>query len=88
MNKEMEYIKNESNRYRLVRTELIFAPLLVVAPFLLGLYFINDWFYRDITLNQLELEIELILGIIVIIANIAFDIPFLKSLKQNLKKSK
>ena len=84
----MEYIENETSKYRLIRTELIFAPLLVIAPFLLGIHLISDWYLRDLTLNQLELEIELFLGIIIIFANLIFDIPFLRSLKQNWKKKK
>jgi len=87
MKKEMEYVES-NNKFRLIRTELLLAPLLVIAPFLLGFHLINDWYLRDMTLNQLELEIELVIGVIIIVANIIFDIPFLRSLKHNWKNKK
>lgn len=79
--KEMGYLKHREDVKKLVRTELIFAPFLVILPFIVGFLFIHDWYNRDFILNHLDLTGELIIGIIIIFGNIIFDIPFLKSLK-------
>jgi len=79
--KSLEYLKNENiNDKKIFRTEIIFTPLLVFVPLLVGFFLIYDWYTRDFILNELKLTGELILGIIIIIVNILFDIPFIKSL--------
>ena len=79
--KSLEDLKKESiGDEKIVRTEVIFTPLLVVAPLLVGFFLIYDWYIRDFILNELNLAGELILGIIIIIGNILFAIPFIKSL--------
>ncbi len=79
--KSLEYLKKESiGDEKIVRTEIIFTPLLVVAPLLVGFFLIYDWYARDFILNELNLSGELMLGVIIIVGNILFDIPFIKSL--------
>ena len=82
MNEEkMRYVKNSSNNKRLFRTELLLAPLLIFLPFIVGIIFINDWYIQGFLTGTSKYDGEFILGLIIILGNILFDIPFLKSLK-------
>lgn len=86
--KNQKYIKN-SNRgdLKIVKIEILFTPLLVVTPFLVGFFLIQDWYIRDYLWGELDLFRQLLLGCIIIIGNILFDIPFIKSLgKYNKEK--
>lgn len=88
MNKEnMEYIKNENSDSKIIRTEILFTPLLVFAPLAVGLLLIYDWVVRDLLINNgPDLRGELMLGIIILICNIMFDVPFIKSLRKLSQK--
>jgi hypothetical protein len=79
--KKMKYLDERENVEKIIRTELIFAPFLVILPIIVGSFFIYDWYNRDFILNNLDLTGELIIGVIILVGNIVFDIPFLKSLK-------
>ena len=83
MNKKTEYLETEDGEKR-IKLEILFTPIILTVPFIVGVLLIYDWYNRDITLNQLELEGELMLGIIILIVNIIFDIPFVKSLRKTL----
>ena len=84
-NKEMEYLKAERSDKKIVRTEILFAPLLIILPIFVGILFIYDWFYRGFSACSPAFDGELMLGIIILVANILFDIPFIESLSRNLK---
>ena len=86
MNKnEMEYIKKGSNFSKVIRTEILFTPLLIIFPFIVSIILIYGWFDKGLDPAYYG---SLILGIIIIIGNIAFDIPFIKSLRELSKKNK
>lgn len=83
----MEYIKNENSDSKIIRTEILFTPLLVFAPLAVGLLLIYDWVVRDLLINNgPDLRGELMLGIIILICNIMFDVPFIKSLRKLSQK--
>jgi len=87
--KSLEYLEKE--RFydeKIVRTELLAAPLLVFIPLIIGFLLVYDWYVRDFLENSLNLFGELILGFIISIGNILFDIPFIKSLKKFKKEQK
>jgi len=85
--KNQKYMKNSNlGDLKIVRTEILFTPLLVVAPFLVGFFLIQDWYIRDYLWNELDLFRQFLLGCIIIIGNILFDIPFIRSLKNYKKK--
>ena len=88
MNKEnIKYLKNENSDSKIIRTEILFTPLLVFAPLVVGLLLIYDWVVRDLLINNgPDLRGELMLGIIILTCNIMFDIPFIKSLRELSKK--
>jgi len=90
MNKEkMEYIKSDNHMERVVRTELLLMPLLVALPIFIGLLFIYDWYSRGFVKDaSFEYLGTLMLGIIILVGNILFDIPFIKSLRALAKKKK
>jgi hypothetical protein len=75
------YIKDAKKTERLVRIELILAPLLVIFPFIAGFIFIYGWYIRGFLTGSSAFDGELILGIIIIFGNLVFDIPFIKSLR-------
>ena len=83
---EEEYLRNKYNNSRLVRTEILFTPLLVLLPFIVAGFLIYDWFYRGFSVGNSMYNDELLLGIIILVANITFDIPFIKSLIKFKKK--
>jgi len=84
--KEIEYLKTECSDVKILRTELLFTPLLIVLPLVVSGLLLYDWFCRDFSMNELELGGELMLGIIILVGNIMFDIPLITSLKRSLRK--
>ena len=63
-----------------MRLELWFAPLLIILPIIVSIFLIRDWFYRGFSLGISTYDGELFLAIIILVGNIIFDVPFLKSL--------
>lgn len=86
MDKNMDYVKKEKNISKMIRTEIFFMPLLVIFPIIVGLAFINEWYTHGFTTGDPSYDIQLIIGIIIIIGNIIFDIPFIRSLRKLSKK--
>ena len=84
--KNMKYLQNGSSNAKIIRTEILLTPLLVFAPLAVGLLLIYDWAVRDFLTGEFDLAGELMLGIIILICNIMFDIPFIKSLRELSKK--
>ena len=76
--KETGYLKKDNEK--LIRMELWFAPLLIVSPFLVSILLIWNWFYRGYLTGSSAFDGELLLAVIIMIGNIIFDIPFIKSL--------
>ena len=88
MNEEnMKYIKNNNNS-KVLRTEILFAPILIILPFIVGVLLVNDYYTRGIIGGDPKYFGELILGLVIIIANIIFDIPFVNSLIAKKEKQK
>lgn len=86
MNKnEMEYIKKGTTFSKIIRTEILFTPLLIIFPLIVGIFLIIGWFNKELDAAYFG---SFILGIIIIIGNVAFDIPFIKSLIKLSKKNK
>jgi len=86
MSKRNDYMKINGNFARLIRIEILFMPILIFVPILVGIFLINDWYIRDLLHQELDLIGELFFGIILIIGNIAFDIPFVKTMFHYRKK--
>lgn len=86
MNNNMEYLKKENNSKKLIRTELFFTPLLVIFPLFVGLILIINWYINGFIKGKIGFESELLLGLIIIVVNLIFDIPFIKSLIKQLSE--
>jgi hypothetical protein len=72
----------------LVRLELWLAPVLIIVPLSISLFFLWDWFIRGFSMNNSLYDGELFLGMILLVGNLVFDIPFLKSLRMLRKQKK
>ena len=82
MNKDnMYYIKKGNSNAKIIRTEILLTPILVILPLIISILLIYDWYVRGFSVNNPAFNGELILGIIILIGNIAFDIPLVKNLK-------
>ena len=86
MNENMEYMKKEKSIAKLLRTEILLAPVLIIIPIIIGTIFLYDWYRRGFLTGDPSFNINLILGLIIIIGNILFDIPFIKSLIEHSKE--
>lgn len=72
---QKEKIKGKSHRI-----ELWFVPILIIFPIFVSIFLFLDWYYRGFSLGISTYDSEFMLAIIILIGNIIFDIPFLKSL--------
>lgn len=86
-NKEMYYLKVKRSDKNIVRTEILLTPLLIGLPMIIGILFICDWFYRGFLTYSSVFDGELILGIIILVSNIMFDIPFIRSLWRDFREN-
>ena len=82
---DMEYMKSKRNNRRVIRTEILFTPILVFLPIFIGFLFIYNWYIQGYVEGNPEYFGTLILGIIIIIGNVFFDIPFIRSLRKLTK---
>ena len=60
MNKRSDYLEKE-NTAKVVRTEIIFTPILVFLPLLVGVFLVSDWYFRGFIEGKLGFEGQLIL---------------------------
>jgi hypothetical protein len=70
----------------LVRLELWLAPVLIIVPFGVSLFFLWDWYMRGFSMSLSLYDGELFLGLLLLVGNLTFDIPFLKSVRTQKKK--
>ena len=75
-------MKKGNNYTKVIRTEILFTPLLITLPLVVSILLIYDWYNRGFSVNNPAFNGELILGIIILVGNIIFDVPFIKSLKE------
>ena len=81
-----EYLKTDYSDLKVVKTEIALTPLLIVLPLIVAIFLINDWFFSGFSKGISKYDGELLLAIIILIGNIMFDIPFIRSLIQYKKK--
>jgi len=71
----------------LLRLELWFAPGLIIVPILVSLFFVWDWYMRGFSIGSSLYDGELILGLLLLLGNLFFDVLFIKSIRiQKLQK--
>ena len=84
---KMKSLKNKLILKKVIRTEILFTPMLIVVPLVIGSFLIFDWYSRGYLEGNFDFTAELFFGIIIIIGNIVFEIPFIKSLIALSKKN-
>ena len=85
---DIKSIKEKISLKKVIRTEILFTPMLIDVPLVIGLSLIWDWYSRGYLMDNSNYTAQLFFGIIIIIGNITFDIPFIKSLVELAKKNK
>jgi len=78
--KETEYVKTILINKKIVRGEILFAPILILLPIVVSGFLIWDWYARGWSRGSLLFDGELVLAVIILVGNLVFDIPFVKSL--------
>lgn len=85
MNKKSN-TRKETIQKLLLRLELWFAPVLILVPLLVSLFFLWDWYLRGFSTGSPVYDGELLLGLLLLVGNLVFDIPFLRSIRTLSKK--
>lgn len=78
--------RKENIQKLLLRLELWFAPMLIIVPIGVSLFFIGDWYVRGVSTGSSVYDGELLIGLLLFIVNLLFDIFFLRSLRILKKK--
>jgi cation transport ATPase len=78
--------RNETIQKLLLRLELWFAPLLIIVPLVVSFFFIWVWYMKGFSAGSSMYDGELLIGLLLLIGNLMFDIFFLRSLRILKKK--
>jgi len=78
--------RKELIRKLLLRLELWFAPLLLIVPIIVSVVFFLEWYTKGFTSGSSAYDGELLLSMLILIGNIFFDIPFIRSIRTLKKK--
>ena len=84
---EKSTLKTKENiRKLLLRLELWFAPLLIIVPLVVSLFFLQDWYMRGFLNGSSAFDGELFIGLLILFGNIVVDCAFLRSIRLLGKK--
>ena len=92
MKTNVKKMKNTDNRRMitiqrlLLRLELWFAPLLLLIPLIIAMVFLLEWYLKGFTTGSSEYDGELLLGLLLLVGNLLFDIPFVRSIRTLKRK--
>jgi hypothetical protein len=76
-----EYIKIDEKDWKAIRVEIWLSPVIIIAPLLFSSYLIYDWYTRGFLMGENYTYMgDLLLALIILLANLAFDIKFIRSL--------
>jgi hypothetical protein len=78
--------RKKTIRMLLLRLEFWFAPLLLIVPIIVSVVFLLEWYTKGFTTGSSAYDGELLLSILILIGNIFFDIPFIRSIRTLKKK--
>ena len=81
MKKETTYVEPERKRLVVLRAELWLSPLLIIGPLVVSLLMIGNWYTYGYSLETSTYDGQLLLGVLILLGNLLFDIPFLKHLR-------
>ena len=77
--------RKENIQKLLLRLELWFAPVLIIVPIGASLFFLWDWYVRGFSTGSSLYDGEFILGLLLLLGNLFFDLLFLKSLHKKIE---
>ena len=77
---EERYLTLENETEKLVRIELLFSPLLLCIPLCVSFVMIWAWFSQGYLLGSTGYDGQLLVALVILIGNLLFAIPFLRSL--------
>jgi hypothetical protein len=83
---DMTNPRNETIQKLLLRLELWFAPLLIIVPLVVSFFFFGEWYIKGFSARSSLYDGELLIGLLLLIGNLMFDIFFLRSLRILKKK--
>jgi hypothetical protein len=92
MKTNVKRMKNTNNRRMitiqrlLLRLEFWFAPLLLIVPIIVSVVFLLEWYTKGFINGSSEYDGELLLSLLLIVGNLVFDIPFVRSVRTLKKK--
>jgi hypothetical protein len=70
----------------LLRLELWFGPLLLLVPIIVSVVFLLEWYTKGFINGFSEYDGELLLGLLLFVGNLVFDIPFVGSIRMLKRK--
>jgi len=79
-NNDKEYLKTDYSNLKVIKTEILLTPLLIIIPLFVAGFLINNWFINGFSKGVSSYNGELMLAIIILVSNIIFDIPFVSSM--------
>lgn len=85
MNEQQTQAK-ENIRKLLVRLELWFAPILIIIPLVVSMFFLSIWYIKGFSSGSSAFTGELMIGLLILVGNLLIDIPFLRSIRVLRKK--
>ncbi len=78
--------RKETIQKLLLRLELWFAPLLLVVPVIVSVVFLLEWYTKGFLMGSSEYDGEFLLGLLVLVGNMLFDLPFIRSIRTLKRK--
>jgi len=75
------YVKPDEKRLVVLRAELWLSPLLILAPLLVSILMIGNWYNHGYLQHTTTYNGQLIVGLLILLGNLLFGIPFLKHLR-------
>ncbi|MEM4258718.1 MAG: hypothetical protein QXL17_06175 [Candidatus Thermoplasmatota archaeon] len=86
----IEKERHKTSTITITRLELWLTPLLVIIPCLVSFLMIYEWYIHGLLHNDIRYTPEGMVGAIILIGNIIFAVPFVKTIliKTNKRNEK
>ena len=80
IDKATEYVKTDDSKLKLIRLELWLSPVLIITPIVISILLLWNWYLGGYIGGSPVYNGELMLALIILIGNLIFDVPLIKSL--------
>jgi len=81
-----EYMDTRAANEHVRRMAVLLSPVLIMTPLVISIILLVQWFIQGYLQHDARYTTELILGVVIIVGNILFDIPFVQSLRKSSTK--